>query len=156
MDFVSSLRRLLDGSDRSNSHDTMNFADKSTLEQLPGEILLIITEFLPSHCAAILALSSKSLCFKLGSKPLESFVKVECFFKVESLKHPFSGRYFYPEPHLALTQRQMDHSSFLTLLSRDLPDEVFCHSCLVMHTPEATDAEAEERWTERPDGYKRK
>jgi hypothetical protein len=107
MDFVSLLRRPLDGSDQSNSHDTTDFADKSTLERLPGEILLIITEFSPSHGAAILALSSKSLCFKLGSKPLESF------FKVESLKHPYGGRYFYLEPPLALTQRQMDHSSFL-------------------------------------------
>jgi hypothetical protein len=135
MKILNVLRRLLR---RSHSRCTIDFANKSHLEKLPAEVLLNIANFLPLHCAALLTLSSKSLQYKVGNEYLRNISVVEMFEFDDD-----HGRYRKAKP--AMTHKQVEYSKFLTLLSEDLPDEVFCQLCQIIHTPKKTDL----AWSER-------
>jgi hypothetical protein len=91
------------------------------LFMLPGEILQIISDFLPVSSASCLILSSRKLLGTLGKRSW----------------------------HLLRSEDQVDEREhFLAMLERDLPDWQLCHPCSLFH-PVEQDEGPNTYWTSR-------
>lgn len=106
-------------------------AEESLIEQLPPEMLLAITKFLPLHTAALLTLTSKTMRSKIGDEYLHILNMVP---KVDF----GDGRINYRRPP-NFTDEQLEYKGFLSWLAEELPNEVFCHICQSIHDPIKTD-----------------
>jgi hypothetical protein len=105
-------------------------AGLKTLADLPAEMLLDITEYLPTSSAAALTICSRICLQKIGTRHLEEINKGTTdpwFFSTDT-----------PPP---LTPQQAERDTFLAFLDRDLIDQIYCYYCKKIHDPKKTRSE---------------
>lgn len=92
---------------------TAALENQSLISNLPPEILVQITDHLPTASAALFSLSCRHIYLSLGTSHLSHL-------KTSHLKH--------------LKTSDLDRQHFLRLLEKDLPDHLFCDDCLTLHS----------------------
>jgi len=124
MRIIDFLKRFLQRSSRASKEPSLQSPNLSPLEYLPTEILQDITSYLPTASAAVFALCSKTVLHKIGTQYFEELKKGK--FQQE----PYGNT---PPP---MSEEQAARQSFLLLLEKDFTDQIFCHSCQIIHDPE--------------------
>ncbi|KAH7403037.1 hypothetical protein BKA64DRAFT_440021 [Cadophora sp. MPI-SDFR-AT-0126] len=102
------------------------------LFELPTEILLIITNMLPTSSAAALSLCCHALLRKLGSGSILRINRARSIPYTEWFKSYRDG----PKPGPEEIERQ----TFLEFLDRDSSELIYCYYCKKLHTPELTNS----------------
>jgi hypothetical protein len=117
---LNTLERIFTRCIRSDN-ERFHLSGPSTLPTLPLELLLHVVHYLPLSSVALLALCSKLLWIKLGSKYFEQLKKG---------KHQLNIR-FVQRP--TFTKIQEQRSMFLSLLERDMDEMIFFYFCQKLH-----------------------
>ncbi|TAQ89620.1 hypothetical protein B7494_g2052 [Chlorociboria aeruginascens] len=118
-----------------NSHSSKS----KPLDNLPNEVLSMVINLLPTYSAASLALTSKTMCNRVGTR---YFVELR---KGKRIPRAYLQSMREPDDYaLVLTPRtawEAERVTFLQILDRDFPHLILCHFCQRLHSLNPAGAE---------------
>jgi hypothetical protein len=112
--------------------------ESMALENLPAEVLINITEFLPLSSAAALALCSRKIQSKMGWVYFQEINKIKWKPYTDSCNSA-------DDTALPCPPEEQDRQTFLEFLDRDSLDFIYCYYCKRLHKPDLTDSEKDIR-----------
>ncbi|PVH72262.1 hypothetical protein DL98DRAFT_596176 [Cadophora sp. DSE1049] len=102
------------------------------LFELPAEVLLVITDHLPTSSAAALLLCCHAFSQKLGNKKILQINRAPWV--------PYTEWFRSSRERPSPSPEEIERQAFLQLLDRDSFETVYCYFCKKLHRPELTNS----------------